>query len=281
MSSLGSPVSNKFHIGNAEVRIGPLTSANKLTQANSVGLLQSAIVNFQQESVDLEGGLPKTLIDTVITKTNVSITAQAYEYSRRNIRAMVNEGSEAPGSVTEYSGAVAVDYTVGITTTEVIETTLLMTDVTVGDMLVFYPVGSPEKLSVVKVTAKVARNSPNATMAKVTIDGTATPLLFDAPATTIIYKANEIGLGNTTATNYFSISVIGLEHNSGRPTGFNFWKCAVSGGMEYSFSNDNFAVTPLTFKVLQPAASEYAIAGSLAHLAGIIGSHPYGMMFAG
>jgi hypothetical protein len=278
--ALGTPRTNKFHIGNAELRIGPLSMANKLTQAHSVGLLQSATVNFNQESVDLEGGLPKQLIDTVITRTNVTISAQAYEYSRKNIRMMINEGAESVAP-SEYSGEVAVSYTAGTTATEVIQTTLLLDDVTVGDMLVIYNVGAPEKVSVVKVASKAARTAPNATMAEITIDGTKTPVLFDAPQGTLIYKANQIGLGNTSSTNYFAAEIISLEHTTGRPKGFSFWKCAVSGGMEYAFNNDNYAVTPITLKVLTPAASEYGAGEDLVHLADIIPTHPYGMFWAG
>lgn len=278
--ALGTAVTDKFHIGNAELRIGPMTLANKLTQTHSVGLLQSATVNFNQESADLEGGLPKQLVDSVITRTNVTVTAQAYEYSRRNIRAMINEGIESVAPTT-YSGTVAVSYTAGTTATEVIQTTLTLASVTVGDMLVIHNVGSPEKVSVVKVISAVARANPNQLMAEITVDGTKTPVLFDAPQGTLIYKANQIGLGNTTATNYFSASIVSLEHNSGRPKGFTFWKCSVSGGMEYSFNNDNFAVTPITLKILTPAVSEYGNGEDLEHLAGIIPSHPYGMFWAG
>ena len=77
------------------------------------------------------------------------------------------------------------------------------------------------------------------------------------------------------------MDVIGLEHATGRPVGFKFWKCAVSGGMEYSFNNDNYAVTPLTFKILQPAADEWGAGQPLEHLADIIPARPYGMQWTG
>ncbi len=270
---IGAPVSKKFHIGNAEVRIGPMTKANQLVPADSVGLLQSATVNFNQESVDLEGGLPKTLIDTVITRTNVTVSAQAYEYSRRNIRAMINEGVETAGTVDEWASTVSTAATTA-------DNTLVINTPTpapqIGDMVVVYPANEPQKVSIIKVT-----NVATAGTTTLTFDNAKTPLLFDAPVGSVVYKANQIGLGNTTATNYFTLDVVGLEHATGRPVGFKFWKVAVSGGMEYAFSNDNFAVTPLNFKILQPAASEYDTGGDLEHLAGIIPAHPYGMQWSG
>lgn len=273
--AIGTPVSNKFQIGNAEIRLGPMTLANKLRQEHSMGLLQSATVTFSQESVDLEGGLPKTLIDTVITKTNVTVSAQAYEYSRKNIRTYINLGAES-GSVSEYAGSVTTAYTAGTTATETIVTDIDPALITVGDMLVFYEQSSPEKVSVVQVTAKSGTTS-----ATVTIDGTKTPVLFNLPVGAKVYKANQLGLGASSATNYFSMDVVGVDHNSGKPMGFHFWKVAISGGMEFSFSNDNFSVVPVTFKVLQPSATEFASGGSLVHLAGIIPTHPYGFYFSG
>jgi hypothetical protein len=275
--ALATPVTNKFHIGSAELRIGPLNLANKLTQAHSVGLLQSATVNFAQESVDLEAGLPKTLIDTVIVSNNVTVSAQAYEYSRKNIKAMLNAGTEAT-PLSEYFGTAASVVVKTGTGTSSIDTDLLLTDVTVGDLLVIYKAAAPEQMSIVQVTAKAAFQT---TKASITIDNTKTPLLFDTAIGDVIYKANQIGLGTSAITNYFAAEIIGVEHSTGRPIGFKFWKATLSGGMEYGFSNDNFAVTPMTLKILQPPAVDFTGTGPLVHLAGIIPQHPYGMYFGG
>lgn len=278
--TIGAPVTNKFQIGNAEIRIGALTNAGKLTPAHSVGLLESATVNYNQESVDLEGGLPKTLIDTVITRTNVTVDAQAYEYSRRNIQSMINLPQDV-SAPSEYNGTVAVAYNVGATSTEHIETNILLTDVNVGDVVLVYPVNEPQKVSLIQVTAKAARTAPDTTMARITFDATKTPMLFSAPVGSVVVKTNTLGLGGSYKTNYFTLDVIGLEHTTGRPKGFRFWKCAVAGGMQYSFSNDNYAVTPMQFKVLQPPATDTGSGGDLEHVAALVANHPYGMFFGG
>lgn len=274
--SIGTPVTSKFHIGQGELRIGAQTLANKLTQTHSVGLLQDINVNFEAQSVDLEGGLPKTLVDTAITRFVCTINANAYEYSRKNIRVMLAEGTE--GTVVEYDGSLEVASTTASTT---LETNLPYADVVVGDLLVMYPTAEPEKVSVVRVTAKADRGGGNAGEAQITIDATETPTLFNYDVGTLIFKANQIGLGNSTATNYFSAQVVGLEHSTGRPIGFNFWKVAIAGGLNYTFGSDNFASTPITFKVLKPATSEYGVGGALVHLADIVPTHPYGMYYAG
>jgi hypothetical protein len=275
--ALATPVTNKFHIGSPEIRLGPMTKANKLTQANSVGLLQQANVKFNQTSVDLKAGLPKTIVDTAVTETEVTVDAQAYEYSRKNIRIMINEGAEVLTPI-EFNGLVTTAVVAATTGNTDIETDILLTDVAVGDLVVVYNPAAPQNLSVVKVTAKAVVATDKA---KITIDNTKTPLLFDASVGDVVYKANQIGLGNSTATNYFSCDVLGQEHSTGRPVGFRFWKAALGGGLDYSFSSDNFAVTPLTIKIMQPSAAEYAVGGPLAHLAEIIPIHPFGFYFAG
>ena len=354
--SLGQAQSSKFHIGNAEIRIGTLQQAMQLRSQHSLGLLQTATVNFQQDSVDLEGGLPKQLIDTAITKTNVTISAQAYEYTRRNIRVMLNEGAEDIGTVNEYEGTLTTPtqaqitaavtavtdpgfggYTLaqgvgfagvsmtdyftvdqstaannqkridatwphlpgpvnGVTQTLASYTSALTSKygflalpvaglaVEVKDLLVLYNENQPESVSTVRVIGKyncpaIGDSVPTCTI--VTIDLSETPVTFDVYAGCKFYKANQVGLGTQSKSNYFAASVIGMEHSTGKPIGFNFWKVAVGGGLEYGFSNDNFAVTPITFKILAPSASDYAQGGALYHLRNIIPTNPYGMYFAG
>lgn len=280
--AFGSAVSNKFQIGTSEIRIGPLTKANQLTSDHSVGLLQSATVKFQQDSVDLEGGFPKTLVDTAIVKTNITVESQAYEYSRSNIRVMLNEGVETTGSVTEASGKLASALVTTTASASTFDTDIPLAKISAGDLLVVYPVGYPENISVIKVTAVAAATV--ATNAKVTYNGTITPILTfskgDAVASgSVVYKANQVGLGKSVGTNYFTLDILGTD-SKGNPKGFKFWKVAVSGGLDYSFSNDSYAVTALNFKVLQPTVSDYTT-GDLSNLSGIIPAHPFGMFFAG
>lgn len=276
--ALATPVTNKFHIGSPEIRLGPMTKANKLTQANSVGLLQSANVKFNQTSVDLKAGLPKTIVDTAVTEIEVTVDAQIYEFSRKNLRILMGEGVEALAP-SEYNGLVTTAIAASTTGTTDIETDILLTAVNVGDLLTIYSPAAPQNVSVVKVTAKAMITVDKA---KVTIDNTKTPLLFDLSVGDVVFKANQIGIGNSTATNYFSCDVLGMEHSSGRPIGFRFWKAALGGtGLDYGFSSDNFASSPMTIKVLQPSGIEYATGGPLAHLADIIPTHPFGMYVSG
>lgn len=275
--AIGVQQTSKFHIGEAEIRIGPLSSANKLKQSDSVGLIQGATVSFTQETVDLEGGLPKRLVDTAIVKQVATINAQVFEYSRKNIRVMLGEGIEAspPAAL---AGTMQVGATATSSGTTTLQTSIPFASVAVGELYVLYNVGSPEKVSVVRVSAVANDTFGNA---DITIDNTKTPLLFDVALNDPIFRANQVGVGKSNATSYFALDVIGMEHSTGNPVGFKFWKAAVASGLEYGFQADNFAVTQLSFKVLAPAAIEYGTGQPLVHLADIVPSHPYGMYWSG
>ncbi len=277
--AIGQAVTKNFPIGSAEIRVGPLEEANRLQQSHSMGLLSSANINFTQDSVGLSAGLPNTLIDSAITNINVKVSAQIYEYSRKNISLALNEGSSNSNSV---SGSVVQAVTAENTGTTIIETNIPVGNLSVGDMLIIFPDKLPENFSSVQITnVENSVISGNEANAKVTIDNTKTSLLFNYSVDDPVFRANQIGLGQSTKTNYFTLDVIGLDRITGKPTGFKFWKVAVEGGLEYSYSNDSFAVTPMTFKVLQPSSEDLLPGKPLHHIADLVTKHPYGMQFSG
>lgn len=425
-STIGGAKSNKFLIGAAEIRIGPMSRAGRLTSADSVGLLQSTSVNYTNETVDLEAGLPKTTIDTVIVKQTAAVTASAYEYTMNNLRVMLNAGTgrnmvsefsfsttadidpsvatliqntytgmvgtiggvattastaevsiassvlqlkDMAGNVVAYfdgnstaeftvpvSGVLttytfkptAISYStdasnvvtiylranaVGTTTAKlntvgtllggsaiasnkipagttvnaigqldsavgseiyegvltaglavgtsnpVMATSIPAAQVAVGHVLATYPMGNPGNLTIMQVLSVTA--SGNGSNITCSVGGSG--LLFTASAGDVIYRVDEIGLGANTQTQYFALDVISLDHSNGRPTGFRFWKAAVSSGLDFSYSSDNFGTTPLSFKILKP--SDLDIQTSLSGMATMINgsatsqAHPYGMAF--
>ena len=114
---LGSAESGNFQIGNAELRFGPMSLAGALTQDNSVGLTESTSVKVDQQRQELKAGLPKQLVDSVITETTVNVTANAYEYTRKNIKVMLNEGAEATSPATIVAQGVGTGGTASVTLT--------------------------------------------------------------------------------------------------------------------------------------------------------------------
>lgn len=271
MAKLGSPVTNKFSIGTAEVRVGPLSSANKLTQAHSIGLVDNATVEVTQNSVDLLGGFPQTIVDTAIVSQETRLTATLREYSKRNLAVMMGAGISS--YVADVASLVVTSVALGGVSFDVTATE--GANFSAGDIVSIYPAGRPEELTIALVDGVVTDT--------VTLDAN-TPTLFayDGTAETIhIFKSQPTAIGAVTSTNYFSVQMIQQDREFGRPVAFNFWKGAIGAGMTLSSNATDFASTELNVKLLQPAATEYGVGGDLAHLADIIPTYPVGMYAAG
>ncbi len=270
--ALGSPKTNKYKIGTAEVRLSTLVNANKLKTEHSVGLLDNVTVEVAQTSVDLKGGFPKFLADTAITDQEVSVTATLREYSRRNMRIMLGEGVAGTDPVDDQSLAVT-DVSAGGVAFNV--TASEGSKFATGDIIIVFTQGVPEEVSICRVES-VATDT-------VTLDAD-TPLLWDIAGTTAtvnVVLGFPVAVGGVTQTNYFSMDVIEAERATGRPIMWKFWKCALSGGLNAQSNADDFASAEFQAKVLAPAASEYGAGGDLLHLADIIPTNPMGMYIGG
>lgn len=264
--SLGSPVTNKFQIGTAELRVGPMTSAMKLLQTHSVGLVDSCSVTIGQESVDLEGGFPKQLMDSAVVRQTAEVSTVLREYSRRNLKIAIGDG------VTTAVADVAT--TVGTAASAAATSLILVsgTNISGSDLVVAYKLGAPENVQILRV-ASVATNT-------LTLD-TATPLLFDLAVGDPVFVAKQVAIGAVSQTNYMAAAIVQKENSSGRPLVWNFWKASISGNLEYATNASDFASTTMTLKCLQPAAAEYGVGANLAHLSNIIPTHPTGFLALG
>lgn len=269
MAKLGSAVTSKFSIGTAELRVGPLSKAGRLTQANSVGLIDQATVEVSQSSVDLKGGFPQQIVDTAIVEQESSLSATLRESSRRNLKVMLGEGLDsAPAAGVEslIVTTVALDGTsFDVTATE-------GSNFSVGDTVVMYIDGQPETVCVDKITTVATDTLTIENGLAVAMDGTTD--------TVKIYVANQVAIGAVSSTKYFAASLIQVENSSGRPIGFDFWKAANSGSMSYATNATDFGSLDLELKALQPSVSDYTT-GDLTHLSTVIPSHPTGMYFGG
>jgi hypothetical protein len=145
--ALGSPQTNKFQIGTAELRVGPLTSAMKLLQTHSMGLVDSVTITIGQESVDLEGMFPKQLIDSAIVRQSAEVSAVLREYSRRNLKIAIGEGVAT--ATTDVATTIASPGTAGQTAITV--AAAQGANFTVGDLVVTYKTAAPENVQILRV----------------------------------------------------------------------------------------------------------------------------------
>lgn len=270
MAKLGSPQTVKFSIGTAELRIGPLTAAMKLTQAESIGLLDNANVEVTQESVDLEGGFPKVLVDTAVVKQTAQLTATLREYSRRNLQVLLGEGvvdvaSEPADVSTTLDDAAAADAVIVPVADE--------TGFVAGQLAVCFSDADPSQVTIARVESVAA--------GAITLDSD-TPLLHNMVSGDHIFVANQVAIGNIQETNYFSAQLMQLERATGRPVGFAFWKASIGAGMNFQTNAEDFASTEMQLKLLQPASDDYTtVTDPLYHLRDIIPTHPTGIYIGG
>lgn len=270
MAKIGSPVTTKFPIGTAELRVGPMTSAGRLTQANSVGLVDEAAVEVTQNSVDLKGLFPQLIVDTAIVDQEAKVTASLRESSRRNLKIMLGEGLDAAPPA-DVSSLVVTDVIVDGTGFDVTAAEGAL--FTVGDIVVIYPDGRPQDVVIDQITV-ISTDT-------ITVENGLAVAVSGTTETVHIYKANQVAIGGASNTKYFAATVVQVENSTGRPVGFDFWKAASSGSMNYATNATDFGSLDMELKVLAPAIGEYGAGGDLEHLDAIIPTHPSGMFFGG
>jgi len=213
MAKLGSPVTTKFDIGTAELRLGPLSKANLLTQAESIGLIDDATYTVNQVSVDLLGSFPKVPVDTAVTEQTATVSATMREYSRRNMRIMLGDGL-AGVAPTDISSTLdtAADVAAGANVLNVAtgDGALFAAD----DVVIVFPTGRPQDVSVLQI-ASVATDAITFKTNHVTAADynalTETGTVFQ------IYVAHQVPIGAITKTNYFSLMLIQQENSTGNP----------------------------------------------------------------
>jgi len=266
--SLGQAKTNRFQIGTAELRIGPLSAARKLTQAHSVGLIDEAKVAYSREVAQLMGGFPKKLVDETPISEATTITATLREYSRKNLGILLGKGN--------LSAAVDVNsIATGAMTGAAATPTIPLTSATgfaVDDIVTGYVVGRPELVFVGSVLT-IVTNDVDITPIDATLYADINSAIAGG-ADLKVFKAATIAVGDLPQTEYFSASLVQKDLKTGRPIVFNFWKVSSKGGMDYGTNASDYASTELSLEVLEPTAADYAVGGSLVHLAAVIPTTP-------
>ncbi len=275
MAQLGAPITNKFFIGTAELRLGLLSEANLLKQSHSIGLIDQATYTIEQENVDLEGGFPKRIVDTAIIRQAATISATMREYSRRNLRISLGDGL-AGTAPTDVAGTISgtADVPAGSTSLTLVSAAGMSAD----DIVVIYPEGRPQDVSILQIESIATETLTFKTNQTTAVDYNANT---ETGVTFHVYLAQQVPIGAVSKTNYFSAMLIQQDNSSGRPNTVSFWKTATAGSMEVATNSDDFASNELELKVLEPASTEYGAGGDLEHIAGIIATNPSGLLAMG
>lgn len=271
MSQIGDASTSRFFISQAEVRIGPLTSAMALTPVHSIGLLNSATVSFNIESVDLEAGLPRKLFDTQVISQLGTVAMEMREYSRRNMQMLLGYTPEAYVARVETTLAAPVNKVSGTTITVATGTGASFT---AGDLVGIYPASAVNQAELTYAEVTLVAGDV------LTLGPYTLPLLFNYLTGDKVFKATPVAIGANATTQYFSVQVLGADRR-GLPVGFIFWKCAMSSGLEVGFNSDDFNTNSGELKILSPSAADLAVGGDLNTVAAQVAKYPLGMSLFG
>lgn len=266
MASLGAAKTGKFAIGTAELRVGPLTLAGKLNRKHGVGLIDAATLNVEQTSIDLKGGFPQVIMDTQVTDQSAQVTATLREFSRRNLGILLGQGliyDDSNDDMNDAKTTLSSQLAANATTIAL----AAATGFSAGDWISVYNGSDAAESIITKLggtTGAIAEGfEPTITMA----------------SGSIVSRLAPISVGNVSQVQYFSVQMITIDRQSGRPKIANFWKAAIGSGMSLANNATDFASTEMVLKILQPSLADYEQVGSpLYHLRNIIGAYPMGMM---
>jgi len=182
-------------------------------------------------------------------------------------------GDVTASNPTDVASTVAVTAAAGATSV----TLASAAGLAVGDLLVIYPKGFPELVSVLEISAitgaVVDFLTGQVTQHTYTIGGS-NPVVH-------AFKAQPIAIGSLDRTNYFSMMLVQQDNRTGRPAVASFWKGAISGNVDLANNSQDFASSKMDFKILRPALSEYSSGGALYPLRNIIPTHKSGFVDMG
>lgn len=259
--ALGSPQTEKFPIGTAEIRLAPLAKALKHLPIDSLGVLDDVTIAITNTSVTRSAGFPQRQVASAITENSVSVTGTLGEYSRRNIQILSGEAPEAP--VADAASSLASAATAGATSITLAQGTGSL--FAPNQLIVIYIDGRPELLTLAVIDS-IDEDT-------VTLKANST-LLHPYPAgVTKVFAAQPIGKA-ITKTEYFSIQVIQTQFTDGRPIAWNFWKGSVTNGLEMALNPTDFSTAPIEITCMEPAAREFQEEGPLFHVADLVIEHP-------
>lgn len=266
--AIGSPQTEKFPIGTAEIRIAEMSKALKHLPSDSVGVLDDVTISITNNSVQKMAGFPQRPVATAITENIVTVTGTVGEYSRRNMQILAGEAPEP--IVPDAVGVLASPAVSGATTLEL--ATGQAAGFAAGQLLVVYVDGRPELMSIVKV-ASISDDT-------ITLSAD-TPTLHPYQATvTRVFAGQPIGKA-VTKTNYFSVQVLQSDFSTGRPIPWNFWKGSVTNGMELLQNPTDFSTTSMEIACMEPTAKDFQLGGPLEHVSAEIQQFPIWMGLPG
>lgn len=244
----GEALTPKFMLGTATLMLGAQADLFNLGVGQSIGLVKNVVAASAAAFTELTQGTKNSVVASVKTKDDVTVNAEMYEYSIKNLTYGVSlDGSAVVPETnsTTTSGALATSGSPPLTAAIIPVTSA--TGILVGKYL-SVSVGSADQVFIRKVTAVTGLNVTVNAGFPVTI-----------PAGSRVQVVNMVPLGSTKDNPYLSAKIVGKLSDNSTVT-ILIPKCRVSSGISVAFKTDNFDHIPFSLTVydVTPADPNYA-----------------------
>lgn len=229
----GEAKTNAFMLGTATLMLGPQSELFDLNvDEHSVGMAKNVTMKSSPGFTELTQGVKNTLVYSVMTSNKVTVDAEVYEYTGKNLAYSVGLDGSAIAPTTAV-GQVGTEYTTGVS--------LILeagdgTNFAVNDWI-SVQVGADDQVFVRKVSAKATDT--------LTIDS-ALPITIPVGAT--VKKLNIIGVGSKADQPFLSAKIVGTIAD-GSEIAILIPKVRITSGASLAFKNDGYDNIPMQLAV--------------------------------
>lgn len=247
----GEALTTNFVLAAATLMLGPMADLLDLVPAtHSLGLVKNVKMKSDPAFKELTQGVLNKVVYSVRTGSQTMISAEVYEYTKRNIEygLALNAGVNSVPTVT--STTVSTPTTASATTMTVTSAT----GIVANDWIAIVDATQADKVyhrRVTNVSTNVLTVSP------------ALPAVI-LPTGTIVRKVTQSAVGDgDIGQQFFSAKIIGNTAD-GLPVALLFPKVRVTSGLDFTFSTEDFASMPfeLTAYDMVPTDPLYATFGN-------------------
>lgn len=236
----GEAKTNAFMLGTATIMLGAMADLMNLTEENSIGLVKNVVVQTTPGFTDLTQGVKNSLVYSVMTSNESSVTGEVYEYTSQNLSYAAGlDGAEIKPTTAKTTVKTAVVAPVGPSTEglKVIPVDSV-TDFKANDTVFIYIAGTENVMVRKVVSIETPANS-------LTLDK---GLPFALPIGTVVQAVNVLAIGSTDDQPFFSAKIVGKLAN-GDMIAILIPKVRIASGLNIGFQTENFDNMALELKV--------------------------------
>lgn len=235
----GSAKTEEFILGSATVMLGPMADLMDLNVAeHSIGLVKNVSVSAQNTFTDLTQGVTNSVVASIATGNDVSLSMEVYEFTAKNLAYGLGlSGAYAKKTV---EGAVNSEVSAESTTVDIAAASDNTSDFPAGAAVVIQGAqGSEDEVHISKVvSASFDTDTTTVTIA----DATPAGVTFPVGAKLIV--VNELEMREAPENEYFSAKIVGVMPMDKKPIALIFPKVKITQGFNLAFGTDDFSNMP-------------------------------------